>query len=153
MIRTLLSKPVEVEFAIWFHDCIYDTHDDKNEEKSASYAYDVAHDDAKMDDIFCLKVHDLIIATKHTSIPDEHDVKYFLDIDLSILGADSHAYEKYRMNIRKEYRWIDENEYRVGRREVLNKFLNRDNIYLTDHFRGKYEKAARKNIENELKIN
>lgn len=74
----------------------------------------------------------------------------FLDLDLSILGSSDHEYDLYAKQIRKEYNSYSTEEYRIGRITVLRGFLNRERLYFTDYFYGKYESRARRNIEREI---
>jgi len=73
-----------------------------------------------------------------------------IDIDLSILGKSQREFEEYEKNIREEYSWVPEEQFRAGRQVVLQRFLERDSIYSTDFFRKKYENQAIRNIENSL---
>ncbi len=85
--------------------------------------------------------------TKHTSIPEDEDAKYLLDIDLSIFSTNRDDFEQYETNVRKEYHELNNTQYVKGRIQVIQKFLKRDRIYLTDYFRDKFEKKARENLE------
>lgn len=147
-----------VFFAIVFHDIIYKSRKKDNEEKSASYFFDVAinylhymHYDT------ILRIRKLIRATKHSSecnIQDgglRSDLNLLLDFDLSVLCSDEQVYEKYARDIRKEYWIYPIFMYRPGRVKVLQSFLSKDKIYLSKEF-SSYEKIARKNIENEIKL-
>ncbi len=148
-IKGFLSHPNEVEIAIWFHDAIYETKSDKNEEKSAQWAEEeLKKADADEDSIRI--VRDLILATKHHESQHDSDAMYFLDIDLSIFGSPPELYKEYETNIRKEYKWVPFFIFRKKRKEILNSFLNRDRIFFTEFFRKKYEKNARVNLKNVL---
>ena len=138
-----------VEMAVWFHDVVYDPLKSDNEEKSALFAQRaltrLGVDTESVD-----RVMALIILTKHPSHPQSLGEKYLLDIDLSILGADSALYEKYEAWIRKEYRFVPGILYKKGRRKVLNSFLEQPSIYSTENFRDRYERVARVNLEKAL---
>jgi predicted metal-dependent HD superfamily phosphohydrolase len=45
---------------------------------------------------------------------------------------------------------VPEAEFRAGRAEVLQMFMDRPRIYKVDAFRNKYEVTARKNLERAL---
>eukprot|EP01132_Coremiostelium_polycephalum_P009907 gene9907-12150_t len=81
------------------------------------------------------------------------DLKYFLDMDLSILGASVEEYHRYRSNIRNEYIHIDNENYRLGRSKVIQKFLihaNNNTLFKTLPFSKKYNQNAIINLNDEL---
>jgi len=82
--------------------------------------------------------------------PKEILIQLFLDLDVSILGAPVEEYNTYAKQIRKEYSSFSWEEYRKGRMEVMTAFLQRERIFLTDHFHATYEQQARSNIQREL---
>ncbi|HEV2666536.1 MAG TPA: hypothetical protein VG324_16580, partial [Blastocatellia bacterium] len=95
---------------------------------------------------------EMILATKHHRADDlSWDVKVFLDLDTSILGAPEDIYKEYSRAIRKEYSWVPGFLYRKGRMKVLNDFLGRERIYQTEEIRAKYETQARHNIAEEIR--
>lgn len=69
-----------------------------------------------------------------------------LDIDLSIFSRPWIRVSEYERQIRSEYEWVDEETYRMKRREILEAFLARPLIYRTDLFRARFEPAARENL-------
>mgnify|MGYP001593408659 CR=1 FL=1 len=148
--KHLAEKPDELEMAIWYHDIIYDTEKKDNEEESAKFAYDICKS-IKLSKIFAQRVHDLILFTKHNKLPDIIDGKLIIDIDLSILGKPSERFNEYEKSIRKEYSWVSEQYFRDGRSSILQGFLDRPSIYLTEFFQKKYESSARKNLANSIK--
>jgi predicted metal-dependent HD superfamily phosphohydrolase len=77
----LAADPAAVEFAIWFHDIVYDTHSKDSEERSAEVAADFLSGTQ-----FETSVVELILATKHDSFSRTGDASLLCDIDLSILG-------------------------------------------------------------------
>jgi predicted metal-dependent HD superfamily phosphohydrolase len=77
-------------------------------------------------------------------------MELFLDLDISILGAPEEKYNAYAKQIRKEYSSYSWEEYCRGRTKVMTSFLQRDRIFLTDHFHATYEEQARNNIQREL---
>jgi predicted metal-dependent HD superfamily phosphohydrolase len=138
-------------FAIWFHDVIYDTQRPDNEEKSAEFAVD-ALARLGVPEPTSAVVRAMILATKHHRGEGfSWDMKAFLDLDTSILGAPEEIYREYSQSIRKEYSWVPDVLYREGRTKVLNDFLRRDRIYHTEEIRAKYETQARHNIAEEIR--
>ena len=137
-------------FAIWFHDLIYDTKSSDNEEKSAEFAVEALAGLGVPEQTIAV-TREMILATKHHRADDlSWDVKAFLDLDTSILGAPEDIYKEYSRAIRKEYSWVPGFLYRKGRMKVLNDFLEREFIYCTEEIRMKYEMQARRNIAEEV---
>ena len=146
----LLAQQEAVFLAIVFHDIIYDTHRKDNEELSAQFALSHLKPSTFTPGVVG-RACELIRATaSHRPMSQEFDSLWFLDADLSILGAEPDQYRAYALAIRKEFSWVEENEYRAGRSAVLQKFLKRKQLYFTAEFKDKLEKQARANINNEL---
>jgi len=150
-VKSYLDLPDLVEIAIWYHDAIYNTRSDRNEEESALLA------ERDLNDFGIIKesiktVHDLILSTKHNDEPKYSDTKYLIDIDLSILGSAPNIFQEYENNIRKEYKWVPIFLFRKKRVEVLKSFLRRKHIFYTKLFREKYEYQARININSVLSV-
>lgn len=140
-----------VDLAIWFHDVIYKTRKNDNEEKSAEMAA-ISLGKLSVPPGIINTVRDMIIATKtHGADTLTKDAKVFLDLDLSILGAREEIYKAYSDAIRKEYSWVPGFLYRRGRRNILESFLKRESIYYTEEMAARYDAQARRNIENELR--
>lgn len=137
-----------LQLAIFFHDLIYDVKKGDNEEQSALAAIRF------LEPLPCPaeKIAAYIRATKTHQNPDhDEDLDYFLDFDLSVLGASAEAYKAYTAQIRQEYRVYPDMLYKPGRRKVLQHFLGLPFIYKTNIFREKYEAQARVNLQNELR--
>ncbi|WP_276500387.1 HD domain-containing protein [Terrimonas pollutisoli] len=136
-------------FSIAYHDIIYNTVKNDNEEKSAKFAYDrlskLSIPSSQKEKCF-----NQIMATKGHAISDD-DTNFFTDADLAVLGADYTLYKQYSTMIRKEYKLYPDFVYKPGRQKVLQHFLQMKNIYKTEFFRNKYEMQARKNLNDELK--
>ena len=170
-VKDLITFPHETAAALWFHDIVYDTKASDNEEKSADLAVNVmtAPDlspdlspgssglssglspGLKYDQIRekITRVRMLILSTKHGGCPQDTpapDSAYISDIDLTVLGRPSDQFDAYDQQIRQEYAWVPMAMYRQGRVGILQDFLKRDRIYLTDHFFNLYENTARINL-------
>ena len=144
----ILNLTPLLEFAIFYHDFVYDTQRNNNEEQSALLAQKRLKQ-LEVPRELNEKVFKLIIETKtHESLNENN--KLFLDADLSILGSNEKTYQQYIQNVRKEYNIYDDATYLSGRRKVLKIFLDKERIYESKHFYELYEKQARKNLTNEL---
>ncbi len=134
-----------VEYALWFHDAIYNTFSNKNEERSADAAVSVLKRSGRPTSGFDL-VRALILATRHGVQPTEPSQQLLVDIDLAILGAEAERYAEFELQIRAEYWWVPTTLYRKQRSAILNSFVKRSSIYATHEFRERYERQARNNI-------
>jgi predicted metal-dependent HD superfamily phosphohydrolase len=93
----------------------------------------------------------LVLATQHHNADhDDHDAWLFLDLDLSVLAAELAIYVRYSQNIRAEFNWVPEADYRRGRSAVLASFQARENIYRTPALKSVWEARARANLAREL---
>ncbi|XP_055608684.1 uncharacterized protein LOC129755973 [Uranotaenia lowii] len=81
----------------------------------------------------------------------EDDVLFFQDLDLLILGYPSDEYKNYTKCLREEYNSLDSDAYNKMRLKILQTFNRIPFIYATKDFNDKFEKAARTNIEIEIK--
>ena len=137
--------PDAVRLAAWLHDVIYDSRAADNEERSAEYAGRLCQE---LSIPAGGLVASLILKTKgHDADTDDLDARVLIDADLAILGAGEPAYRTYADNIRREYAWVPEPEYRRGRRRVLEGFLARPAIF---HLLRHLEEPARRNLTAEI---
>ena len=134
-----------LEFAIWYHDLIYDSKAADNETRSATEA-----ERFLVGLPMVSQVVGLILATRHLASDLSEDCQRMVDIDLSILGRSEEIYDRYASAIRNEYNWVPHEAYIQGRSEVLRGFLDRASIYSTPAFQVLYEDAARLNLQREL---
>ncbi len=131
--------------AIWWHDVVYDPTRSDNEEQSALLAEKSVSPSAAEE------IGRLIRLTKaHDVAAEDYLGAIMISIDLSILGADGHAYDAYRDAIRREYAHVPEQDYRAGRAQVLRRFLGRAVIYPYAPFAKKYDRRARENLIREI---
>ncbi len=149
-IRPFISDWNTILFSLYYHDVIYNVKSTSNEEDSAAFAEKVMLR-LNIPVHLISKCRQQIIATKIHQQSNDADLNFFIDADLSILGADWEAYAKYSNQIRKEYSIYNNDLYFTGRKKVLNHFLNMEHIFKTPHFFSKYEVNARKNMQRELK--
>ena len=148
--KKFINSYESVFFAGIYHDIIYDTKEQDNEEQSAECAENHLKKFNIPDNII-IRTKSLILSTKsHSPMKNDFDHKIFLDADLSILGSKRKKYIEYMKSIRKEYYWVEESIYISARKAILEKFLKNKSIFFTDIMLNKYEKNARSNISYEL---
>lgn len=151
----LITDMQSVLMMIAFHDAVYDSRRNDNEEQSAALAREMLSGIVPPEQLDFIVAG--IIATKRHLIPDglspgqRGDIAFLLDADLSILGTEAMEFDAFDAAVRKEYDWVTDDEWRVGRAAVIRSFSQRRAIYLTSEFRATYEDQARRNIARLLK--
>jgi predicted metal-dependent HD superfamily phosphohydrolase len=139
-------RDAEFLFAALMHDIVYDTSRNDNEERSAELARQWMDSDA---------VVQLILATKqHNPLPGRlhQPSMYFLDCDMAILGTPQEVYDQYARAIREEYSNYDDAMYKAGRKQFLQRTLDRQRIFLTEEFCAAFEQSARENLQFEVQL-
>ncbi len=148
--RAHLQDYDAVRFAIWFHDAVYDTRRGDNEECSAVLAVQ-ALPGLHISTPVIHAVEAMILATKaHQLGALTGDAAWFLDFDLAILGSPPEIYRAYSQAIRREYAWVPGLLFRRKRRQVLESFLQREQLFFTAEMRERLEAQARRNLQEEL---
>jgi predicted metal-dependent HD superfamily phosphohydrolase len=145
MLELLPYADETVLAAVWFHDAIYDGA--SNEERSAALARE-ALAELGFDENSISRAEELILAT--TSHLPSSTTQEFLDADLAILGSDPERYREYVAQVRTEYAHVPEPRFRSSRNRILQSFLDRPRIYLTDAFYDRFEQQARENMRREI---
>ena len=138
-----------IEYAIWFHDVIYDVTSDSNEEESAIFAEKWLREQGLPN---ASHISLVINQTADYAIdpPSGRIEGTLLDLDLHILGTNTSEYQTYVANIRAEYSYLDDKDFFRGRRIFLESTLNKRSIFATDAFQELFEKQALNNINDEL---
>ncbi|MBI3857546.1 MAG: N-methyl-D-aspartate receptor NMDAR2C subunit [Planctomycetes bacterium] len=150
LVRGLAQDPVVLEMALWYHDAVYDPRSRDNEARIAELAAAAAAD-LGLSQGRIGRVADLIMASTHHALPVDPEARLFADIDLAILGQPSALFAEYERQVRVEYSWVPDPQFRAGRSAILQSFLDRPFIYGTSFFRDKYEVMARLNLSVSLK--
>jgi predicted metal-dependent HD superfamily phosphohydrolase len=147
--RHLAKEPRAIELALWFHDAVYDPKAGDNEERSAAIAKQCLSD-AGLPEL-ATTVAALVMVTKSHESGSGSDAPLMKDVDLSILGQNPERFAEYETQIREEYSFVPNVLFNFKRAQILQRFLDRPRIYSTDHFNGKYEKAARRNLADSIR--
>jgi predicted metal-dependent HD superfamily phosphohydrolase len=138
----------EAVAAALYHDAVYDPRSSANEADSAALARR-ALGDAGWNDERCNRVAEMIMATAD-HLAGDGETAALVDADLAILGAEPSAYAAYVNGVRREYAHVDDDSWRVGRADVLRRFLRRDRIFHTEAMFERRERRARANLHAEL---
>jgi len=152
-VASRLTNKIAVELAIYYHDIIYDPKSANNEAESNARLIENMSGHVDAATLKCAS--EMILATTKHELPprntNEGDCAHFLDIDLSILGAEFSTFDQYEENVRLEYQFVPDEDFKVGRAHILQRFLERDALYFTTHFRDLYEEKARSNLQRSLR--
>ncbi len=148
------GSPIDLDVVIaaaFYHDAVYEPRAPAmaNERGSARLARrDLSSVD--WDDARCDRVAAMIEGTATHTDPADLDAAILYDADLSVLGADPGRYDDYARNVRAEYSFVPDDDWAVGRSEVLRSLLGRSSIFSTTVGIERWEEAARANITAEL---
>jgi len=149
-LQALAEHPGEVALGLWFHDAVYDIGVPGNEAHSADWAREALLA-AGAAQALAQRVHALVMVTCHDVTPQTNDQQILLDVDLAILGAPAHVFDRYEQQIRAEYAEIPEPAFRARRWRILQQFLQRPRIYHTARFHDAREAQARANLERSIR--
>lgn len=148
-----VNSPEIVAWSMLYHDSVYDptAENGRNEELSAQIAESelpliIGKDKA------CLVANYTRATLYHGSDEINTDLDFFLDADLTILGSKPERYDKYARDIRREYKHVPDEDYRLGRIAILQSLSNRveeSGLFRTELFRETYEDQAQNNIARE----
>lgn len=119
-------------------------------ERSADWAAEFLNSSGAAQDV-ASRVRSHVMATAHEAPPADADSKVVVDIDLSILGAESNRYEEFERDVRKEYRWVPRFIYGPKRAAILQSFLDRPRIYQTEAMFERFEAKARSNVAQAIR--
>jgi len=149
-----IDDVLAVECAILFHDAVYDARAADNEARSAALA--AVELEGLIPPETLQRVLRMIEATAAHGVPpglpesEARDMALFLDMDLSILGADDAVFDAYEAGVRHEYSHIPDAAFRAGRAAILEGFLTRERLYFSDWGRSRFETAARANLARSI---
>lgn len=152
---SMRGERIEVEtlLAAWFHDAIYTGHGGRDEEDSAQVAvaslerFTLAGGAAQ-------RVGQFIVDTTparsiETAAPA---LVHLLDADLAIFAAPVTRYQEYVRAVREESSHVADLDFARGRAEILKRYLAQPEIYRSGVGRDLWEKRARLNVTQELKL-
>ncbi|MFA5993442.1 MAG: N-methyl-D-aspartate receptor NMDAR2C subunit [Parcubacteria group bacterium] len=147
--RGLIENINPLELSLILHDSEMDFMSADNEERSARFAEGICRR-MGLSQEFTQKVAMHIRHTAHRDMPIDHDSQLTIDIDLAIFGQAQPVFNEYERRIRQEYAFVPEDIFRNKRAEILQWFLDKPSIYMTDYFQRKYEDKARNNLNRSI---
>lgn len=149
-LRKAVPNPSEaLLLAALYHDYVYDTNRQDNEDKSAEALRHLLERN-EAPPALVSKVGELIRATKHSGSTDRFDdeTKVLLDADMAVLAESPQNYDLYVSRVRQEFSQVSEPVWRHHRLRFLMSCLESTAIFLSAHF-STYERQARANIARE----
>lgn len=140
---------------IWYHDAVIDFKRNKPENDIAEslVVFDNHYKLGYLDEWELSKTEvDTIVriifsTLNHNAIGEQ--AKIVVDLDLAILASPHDRYNEYVRKIRDEYFHLSDDEWRAGRTDVLNQFLDRPSIFSSSNFL-RFNNIAVSNIKQEL---
>ncbi|MFN8714865.1 MAG: hypothetical protein ACK5Z2_18605 [Bacteroidota bacterium] len=148
--RSHLHNAALVDFAIYYHDAVYKPERSDNEEKSALRAEkELTQLGIDAETVNKVAAYIRSTAAHGNAGNTDNDLNFFLDFDLSILGAEAAVYDLYAFQVREEFSIYPDLLYKPGRAKVLEKLLQPP-LYRTGLFSELFEAAARGNLRREL---
>jgi predicted metal-dependent HD superfamily phosphohydrolase len=158
------AKRTELRFATFFHDAVYNPQSSRNEQDSAKLFQEFCKQAKIIPESTKNTVVRLILATeKHQvllanddgndNMNDKSLQQLFLDLDMAVLGKQHEAYLAYTALIRQEYAFVPREVYCEKRAAILESFLQRRRIYLSEMlFYEAFEATARRNLQAEIDL-
>jgi predicted metal-dependent HD superfamily phosphohydrolase len=132
------------------HDVVYEARPGDDERASAAWARRQLEDSGVAAESI-ERVVALVLATATHAAPAGDTVAIaLLDADLAILGTDPDGYARYVAGVREEYAAVPDDQWRVGRSDVLAGLLRRDRIFVSRPGCRRWEAPARANVGAEL---
>ncbi len=138
-----------VLWAALFHDAIYDPRSSTNEADSAELATEelrsVGVGVSLVDEVVRL----VLLTAGHSVADGDHNGAVLVDSDLAVLGGTADEYGRYVGGVRREYAFVPDDAWRVGRARVLTGLLALPRLFTTGLMRSR-EAVARTNMRAEL---
>lgn len=151
---TSVSDKDLIDFAIFYHDIVYSPSESDNELRSAEVAKNSLTELSVPEEKRAAVVEYIIASKVHAVGANENDtdLAWFLDFDMSILGAEWERYLEYSQNVRREYDMYPDLIYNAGRKNFLQQTLSMPFIFHTRQLREKFDRRARENLKRELAL-
>lgn len=140
-----------VALAAWYHDAVYEGIPGDDEEASAVLA------ERELEDILgrveAREVARLVrLTAAHAPNLDDDAGTLLSDADLSILAVNHGRYHVYLRDVRLDFAHVPDEDFRVGRRLVVESLLATEPLFRTHRGYTLWEAAARENLARELDV-
>jgi predicted metal-dependent HD superfamily phosphohydrolase len=140
--------PLPVTLAAWFHDSRYDGERD-SEERAAAWAREALAPHLSPEGLD--EVARLVLLTEtHVAEPDDLNGAALSDADLGVLAGTTEEYADYLACVRREFGYLEDEQFHTGRTHLIEKLLHRPAIFQTAHAHTHWEAPARTNLAEEL---
>lgn len=133
----------------WFHDAVYNGAAGQDEEESAQLAERQL--DALLPAPVVAEAARLIrLTASHAPEDDDLAGSVLVDADLEVLGREPAAYRRYAAQVRADYAHVPDEQFSIGRAQVLRRLLGSPRLFRTRTGYRLWEAQARQNMEQEL---
>jgi predicted metal-dependent HD superfamily phosphohydrolase len=143
------ASPSPTRLAGWLHDIIYDPSRYDNEVASARYARKLLGNLGLTGVVLYETARLIEMTAGHKVAAGDRAGSVLADADLSILGSPPAVYDDYARRIRAEYSYLSHELFNPARIDVLDGFLTRPRIFVTDTMHERFDTAARDNLTRE----
>lgn len=137
-----------VGLAAWFHDAVYDPYASDNEERSALLAERLLPPGARRDEVARL----VRLTATHDPADGDANGAALCDADLAVLAGPPARYAAYAAEVRQEYGFVTDEDFRAGRAVVLRHLLALPHLFRTPYGKEHWETTARFNLRGELRL-
>ncbi len=148
--RTMPS--VDRDAVLWaalFHDAIYDPRSSTNEADSAALATEELRSVGIDEEVVKEVVRLILLTAGHEVAAGDRNGAVLVDSDLAVLGGTPEEYARYVDGVRREYSFVPDDAWRIGRSRVLTNLLAVPRLFTADVMKLR-EIAARSNMRAEL---
>lgn len=139
-----------IEFAIWFHDCIYQLGESDNEAHSRDWF--IRQSTGYIVPAVTRHVDRLIMDTRHLSVPDSDDGKLIADIDLTSFGLPWDEYLSDSHAVQAELSLINNGCEVTSKILFLENLVDDGQIYYSDYYLTHFEQKAQDNVQRHLHL-
>ena len=136
-------------WAALFHDAIYDPRSSTNEADSAALAAEELRSAGTGAKLVDEVVRLVLLTAGHSVAGADHNGAVLVDADLAVLGGTAEEYRRYVDGVRREYAFVPDDAWCIGRARVLTGLLAVPRLFTTDLMRPR-ESVARTNMRAEL---
>ena len=143
---------VERDAVLWaalFHDAIYDPRSSTSEADSAALAAEELRSAGAGATLVDEVVRLVLLTAGHSVADGDHNGAVLVDSDLAVLGGTAEEYRRYVDGVRREYAFVPDDAWRIGRARVLTGLLAVPLLFSMESMKPR-EIIARANMRAEL---